>query len=94
VLGVGRSQLDEEKFRDMLRDGTERSVMTKIRDQQDKRNALKPTSETKSKERHERDTDSAKEQNESEVAPDPKKKRREDVNQAAFRVVRETTEKD
>jgi hypothetical protein len=25
VLGVGRSQVDEEKFRDMLRDGTERS---------------------------------------------------------------------
>ena len=25
VLGVGRSQMDDEKFRDMLRDGTERS---------------------------------------------------------------------
>jgi glucose-6-phosphate 1-dehydrogenase len=25
VLGVGRSELNDEKFRDMLRDGTERS---------------------------------------------------------------------
>jgi hypothetical protein len=67
--------------------------MTKIRDQQDKRNALKPTSETKSKERHERDTDSAKEQNESEAAPAPIKKGREDFSQAAVRIVLEATEK-
>ena len=65
--------------------------MTKIRDQQAKRNAVKHTSTTKSEEQHERDADSAKEQNESEAAPDPKKKSREDFSQAAVRIVREAT---
>jgi hypothetical protein len=65
--------------------------MTKQRDHQDKRNAVEPTSKTKSEERQERDADSAKEQNESEAATAPKKQSREDVNQAAFRIVREAT---
>jgi hypothetical protein len=65
--------------------------MTKIRDQQAKRIAVKPTSKTNSEERHERDANNAKEQNESEAAPAPKKKVREDFSQAAVRIVREAT---
>jgi hypothetical protein len=68
--------------------------MTKQRDHQDKRIANRPTSETKSKERHGRETDSAKERDESEAVPAPKKQSREDVNQAAFRIVKEATERD
>ena len=67
--------------------------MTKQRDHQDKRNAVKPTSKTKSEERQERDADSAKELDESEVAPAPTKESREDVNQAAFRIVREAADR-
>ena len=65
--------------------------MTKQRDHQDKRDAVEPTSKTKSEERHDRGADNVKEQNESEAAPVPIKQSREDVNQAAFRIVRAAT---
>ena len=73
--------------------------MTKIRDHQSKRDAVKPTRKTKSEdERQERNINGDNEQSnrtldESKTAPAPKKKSQEDFSQAAVRIVREATEK-
>jgi hypothetical protein len=67
-------------------------IMTKHRDQQEKRFQDEAREKTKHDEVRERHMDAKVESGQSEVAP--KKKSREDVNQAAARIVREAKESD